>query len=169
MDLFGLFQKALRLYDKFIYHLLTLLLGFIAAVLFLNVIFRYFLYAAFPWAEELTLFMMIWMAGIAARPALRLGDFIKIDSLQVWLSTSKPLLVAGIKSAILFVIFIYLSVVVVSGTKLCLHVLEQTSPMLQISMAIPYSAMPYGAFFMILTAFEELVETLTPVIKGRKI
>jgi TRAP-type C4-dicarboxylate transport system permease small subunit len=169
MELFKLLKKVLRLYDKFIYYLLTLLLGFIAAVLFLNVIFRYFLYAAFPWAEELTLFLMIWMAGLAARPALKLGDFIKIDSLQVWLSTSKPLLVLGIKSVILLAIFVYLSVVVVSGIKLCLHVLGQTSPMLQISMAIPYSAMPYGAFFMILTALEELVETLTHKDKGHEV
>lgn len=166
MGVIQIVRKGLRYYDDLAFFVLTGALAIIASILFLNVIFRYFFYSAFPWAEELTLYLLIWVAGIAARPAFRKGEFIKIDNLQEKLSVTRPKLVFVVKSFILAAIIIYLWVVFISGISLCLRVYRQTSPMLEISMAIPYSAMPYGAFFMILAALEELYEVWIPQKEG---
>jgi len=160
MGLLELLKKALSAYDRLAYYILTFLLSLIAVILFTNVIFRYFFYAAFSWAEELTLFLMIWVAGIAARPALKSGEFITIDSLQRKLSKTSPIALLIVRIIVLAAIFVYLLVVLVSGIDLCLKVQRQTSPMLVISMAIPYAAMPFGALVMLITAVEQLVQTL---------
>lgn len=159
-------SKVVRFYDLVVKYAILLFLTFIALTLFSNVFFRYVLYSAFTWAEELTLFVLIWIAGLAARPALKAAEFINIDFLPERLKTHAPALGIVMELVAQLVILIYSSVITVAGIELCIRVLPQQSSMLGISMAIPYAAIPFAGANMVLTSLGHVVQTVRRVPEG---
>ena len=162
----GLVNKVVCFYDLVVKYTILLFLTFIALTLFSNVFFRYVLYSAFTWAEELTLFVLIWIAGLAARPALKGAEFINIDFLPERLKTHSPVLGIVMELIAQVVILIYSSVITVAGIELCIRVLPQQSSMLGISMAIPYAAIPFAGTNMFLTSLGHVVQIVRRIPEG---
>ena len=50
-------------------------------VILLQVVFRYALDSALPWPDEAARFLMLWMTGLVAPTAYRLGGFVAIETL----------------------------------------------------------------------------------------
>lgn len=112
-----------------------------------QILFRYVFKISAPWTEEAARYLMIWMALLAAGLAFKNGEHFNIDfltnrmkprhqvSLSLWMS-----LIAG-----LFILSIILW-----GIPFAKLGFFTTSPGLQISMFLPYLAVPVGGALMLL-------------------
>ncbi len=112
-----------------------------------QILFRYVLKISAPWTEEAARYLMIWMALLASGLAFKEGEHFRIDflthrmrprfrvSLSLWVS-----LVAG-----LFILSIILW-----GIPFAKLGFFTIAPGLQISMFLPYLAVPVGGLLMAL-------------------
>ena len=124
-------------------------LAFTSALLFVNVVLRYWFLAPISWAEELTLYVMVWIVFVGSSVAIRTRGHIAIDLLPLALSA------AGRRQLAIFVTFATLAFLVVffyySGQHtLRVHSISQVTPVMQAPMWLAYFAMPAGSALMIL-------------------
>lgn len=149
----------LKLMDKVNYCLKILLfiLLFISMLaLALQVIFRFILNLPLGWSGELSRYLMIWMTFIGASLAVRKQRLIKLEVLLLTLS-SRAKRFAGVLAGIISIFFYF--ILMYYGISIMQTVQAQQSPALQISMAIPYSAIPVGAFLLICNTIASLVDS----------
>ena len=124
-------------------------LAFASALLFVNVVLRYVFLAPISWAEELSLYLIVWIVFIGSSVAVRTRGHIAVDLLPVVLSPANrqrlALAIAALMLIFLATFFYY------SG----LHVLRvqssgQVTPVMQGPMWLTYLAMPVGSALMFL-------------------
>jgi C4-dicarboxylate transporter DctQ subunit len=124
-------------------------LAFASALLFVNVVLRYVFLAPISWAEELSLYLIVWIVFIGCSVAVRTRGHIAIDLLPVLLSPANrkrlALAIATLMLIFLATFFYY------SGQ----HVLRvqssgQVTPVMQGPMWLTYLAMPVGSALMFL-------------------
>jgi TRAP-type transport system small permease protein len=118
-----------------------------------NVFCRYVLNASLIWAEELSQYMMVWMVFLGAGLGFRQGRHVAVEMLQDALPGKVGRIlrwVAVIVSAL------FLAMLIVLGIRYAIFAAGQETPALQISAAVPYSAVPVGAalflFHLLFTA-----------------
>jgi len=75
-----------RIIDKTLSYVVAVLLVAMSAIVFGNVISRYFLDTTWGWYEEVSRFMLIWIVFLGAVIALIKGDHLSIDLLLFVLS-----------------------------------------------------------------------------------
>lgn len=126
-----------------------------ATIVLAQVVLRYVFRAPLIWAEEASVFLMIWIAFVGAGLALREGAHIAMNLLparlpRVWSRTL--LAVSGVA------MIGFLAVVLWQGSLLALFVGDQPSPALRLPMVWPYAIMPLGAAFMIVEVIAALVD-----------
>ncbi|MBI1384349.1 MAG: TRAP transporter small permease subunit [Rhizobiales bacterium] len=143
-------------------------MAFASLLLFVNVILRYAFLAPISWAEELSVYLVIWIVFIGASVVVRMRGHLAIDLVPKMLSPAvRRVLLAWILLINLgfFAIFIYYS---------ALHTLRvfasgQTTPSMEAPMWLTYLAMPVGTTLMFVRTvqllfgviFDEEVETVS--------
>lgn len=138
---------------------LILLSMLIAAVVFLQVVFRYVLQQPLYWSEELPRYLLIWMSFLAAALAQKNEAHINI-TLAV---TPLPMAVQrGIHLLANLVILGFLGVLVYSGSLVTRITAAHRSTALQIPMAVVYAALPVGAALMMLYLVLQIARDLMP-------
>lgn len=107
-----------------------------------NVVCRYLLGFSLVWAEEVSQYLMVWVTFLGAGLALRQGRHVAVEFLQDHMApASKRKLRWGVLLAMLaFLIFI-----TVLGVMFFWFARDMETPVLNISMAIPYAAVPIGS------------------------
>ena len=119
-----------------------LLMAVMATLVFVNVIARYLLNFSIIWAEEVSQYVMIWIAYLGAGLALREGRHVAIEMLQ---DRMPPALSRRMRMVIGGLILAFLGAVTVLGFQFALFVWNQETPVLNISLGIPSLAIPIGA------------------------
>jgi C4-dicarboxylate transporter DctQ subunit len=143
--------KLLRNLDQAIRRLETLVVGvgllLATAIIFTNVVTRYFLFFSFAWAEEVTLYIMIWITFIGADLCVRQGSHVNMDFLLSHLPAEVRrgflIGIAGGASAFCFVLMVY-------GADMTLRIAAsgQTSSTLPLPFYLVYLAIPIGCTLM---------------------
>ncbi len=113
-----------------------------ASLVFINVVCRYGFNFSIIWAEEVSQYLMIWIAYLGAGLALREGRHVALEMLHDRLS---PALSRKLRMAIGAVLLVFLGAVTVLGFQFALFVWNQETPVLNISLGIPSLAVPIGA------------------------
>lgn len=121
---------------------------------------RYFLGSMPSWAGEVTTFSLVWVSMLGAAVGLPRGYQIGMTSLIEKLPQRMGYYVKMLGHLITMAI---LSVLVIFGVEQTLFNINQTSPAMQISMAIPYMAIPAGAALMLLVTLEKTLGLLAGV------
>ena len=139
------------------------LLAAMAVLVFANVVLRYLFGASLSWVEELTRYMMIWVAWLAAGLALREGAHIAIDNLQQAL----PALAARILRLVVLATLIgFFAAVAWLGWRYALFAWRQQTAVLRLPLGAVYLAIPAGSVLMLahilLTARESVTREVTP-------
>lgn len=130
-------------------------IAFSAALLFANVILRYWFLAPISWAEELSLYLVVWMVFVGASIATRTRGHIAIDLLALALSpASRRRLSVGV--GLLVLIFLVLFAYYSAGHTLRIRDSGQLTPVMLAPMWLAYLAMPAGAALMFLRACQVL-------------
>lgn len=139
-------DKVNSLLKVFLFFLFAIML----AVLTMQVAAR-FLQGSLAWSEELSRYIMIWMTYIGAALAMREGKLISLSVMVQLLRLSERgvrivNLVACIISCGFCALIVYLS------SEFLGVVVNQNSPAMGLSMAIPYAAIPVGCLLMFINA-----------------
>lgn len=120
-----------------------------------QVVLRYVFRSPLMWAEEASIFLMIWMAFVGAGIGIRRGAHIAmtllVDRFPSWVRLT-ALAISSV-ATILFLI-----TVAWQGALLTVFVADQPSPALRVSMAWPYLVLPIGAVFMITQIIATLLD-----------
>jgi C4-dicarboxylate transporter DctQ subunit len=122
-------------------------LAFTSVLLFANVILRYVFLAPINWAEELTLYLMVWIVFVGGSVAVRTRGHIAIDLLPLVLSpASRRRLAIAVAFAALafFAVFFWYS----GEHVLRVRSIGQSTPVMGAPMWLAYLAMPVGSSLM---------------------
>ncbi len=132
-------------------------MALISIVIPYEVFGRYFLGSGPYWSGELTVFTLVWISMLGAAVGLPRGY-------QIGMTFFVDRLPGGLGRLVRFlahlVTLFILSVILVYGADQTLFNQKQTSSAMQISMAIPYLAIPVGAFLMWLVTLEQAMAVL---------
>ena len=119
-----------------------LMMAVMATLVFINVVTRYVFNFSIIWAEEVSQYLMIWIAYLGAGLALREGRHVALemlhDRLPLALGRRVRVVVGGLVLA-------FLGAVTVLGFQFAVFVWNQETPVLNISLGIPSLAIPIGA------------------------
>jgi len=126
---------------------IIIVLGCMAVVVFMQVIFRYLLHLPLFWTEEFARYCLIWISLLGAGVALKRGEHIAVTFLVERLPKGAARMTALMARISVLVMLI---VVTWGGIKLVTITSAQISPALRIPMAIPYLALPIGSIIMLL-------------------
>jgi C4-dicarboxylate transporter DctQ subunit len=124
-------------------------MAFASLLLFANVLLRYWFLSPISWAEELTLYIMVWIVFVGSSVAIRTRGHIAIDLLPMALSLSgrrRLAMLVGLVTLVFLVVFFYYS----GQHTLRVRSIDQVTPVMQAPMWLAYLAMPAGSALMIL-------------------
>lgn len=116
-------------------------------LLFVNVILRYVFLSALSWAEEVTMYLIVWLVFVGGSATLRMYGHISIDLLPLALpppAARRLKIFVSVTMLVFFATFFYYS---------GLHTLRvmntgQLTPVLEAPMWLTYLAMPVGSVLM---------------------
>lgn len=137
-----------------------LMVLFIAAILFVQVILRYVFLYSLPWPEEASRYLMIWAVMLGGSLLVKDEQLVAVDFLdKIWnpkLIVYRNLLFRLLLAVLLVALFWY-------GVDLATFSLNRTTTALQISWFWPYLAIPVGAALML---FHMIVLALRDLLRG---
>lgn len=129
------------------------------------VLSRYLFLYSFPWAEELTKYLMVWMALLGAAVILRQDEHIRVN----YFFNLLPKNVATVVQIIFrLLIIVYFVVLCKQGFTTAISMWIIKSPGLGVSMFWPYSAIYVTAALMIIFAVNNLFDDLSTIFKNMK-
>jgi C4-dicarboxylate transporter DctQ subunit len=124
-------------------------LAFAATLLFANVVLRYVFLAPISWAEELSLYLIVWIVFVGGSVAVRTRGHIAIDLLPLMLSRlarQRLVFLISLLMMIFFAVFFYYSAL----HTLRVRSIGQVTPLMAAPMWLTYLAMPVGSALMFL-------------------
>lgn len=140
-------QQLVRSGNRLLYWVIVLQVGAIAAMVNLQVFNRYVMDYVLGWEEEVSRYLMIWSSFLAASYALWQGEQLGMEFV-VKLLPDRGRRAVRILTNVLCIGF--LAVIAYQGFVWMMpQQLDQISPSLGITMAIPYAAIPVSAVLMI--------------------
>lgn len=127
------------------------MMAVMVALVFANVVSRYLFNYSIIWAEELSQYLMVWIAFLGAGLAMREGRHVAVEMLQ---DALPPPLARSARVLVIFAILAFLATLVVLGAMFAMFAWDQETPVMNIPMGIPYLAVPLGALlFFVHMAF----------------
>ncbi len=138
-------------------YVVSVLLVIMVVVVFLQVIFRFVIHASLPWSEELSRYILVWLSFLGAAIGVRRGAHIGVEVIVSFLPKAMKRLAALFVDCASIVFF---ALMIFYGHKILAVVGRQLSPAMELSMAIPYSAICAGGSLMFLYAAEHALGVL---------
>lgn len=134
-------------------------IAFASLVLFANVVLRYIFLSPISWAEELSIYLLIWIVFIGGSVLVRTGGHITVDLLPRALG---PALRRALHALVLLLALGFFAVLFYYGMSHMLRVMAsgQRTPIMLAPMWLTYLAVPVGAGLMFLRATQMLWRTL---------
>jgi len=162
---------CLKLLDHLEEWLITLLIGSATVIIFVAVVHRYLCGIPYPpmqdallqinlgWAQELCIYMFVWMAKFGAAYGVRTGIHVGVDVLinQMKNRTRAKFISFGLIAGAVFT-----GVVGTLGSRFVWHIAhtDQVSAEMDIPIWIAYMAIPCGSFLMSFRFLQVLVTFL---------
>jgi TRAP-type C4-dicarboxylate transport system permease small subunit len=114
-------------------------------LVFANVVLRYLFGNSLPWVEELTRYMMIWLAYLGAGLALRAGTHVAVEVLQDALPELVVMVLRGVIAAL---VLVFLAAVAWYGFAYAQFAMRQSSAVLRLPLGLVYFGVPIGCTLM---------------------
>lgn len=145
-------KKLLVICENFIKYLVGVLLAAMVAIVFWNVVSRYFLGASIAWSEEISRFMLIWVVFLGAILAYIKDEHLGLDILI----KAVPKKVAHVMQVIADIGVLYaVYIILVGGYSLTMQSWDWLSPAAAVPYAYVYLVIPLaGAAVLIMTIYK---------------
>ncbi len=124
----------------------ALLLAASCTLVFVNVVGRYAFGTSFAWAEEVSRYMMIWLAFLAAGLALREGAHIAVETLPDALPER---LAIAVRATALLLVAGFVALLGWLGWHYAQFAMMQRTPVLRLPVGQVYLAIPVGMALML--------------------
>jgi len=121
--------------------IIFVMMAVMTTLVFVNVVARYVFNFSIIWAEEVSQYLMIWIAYLGAGLALREGRHVAVEMLQDRLP---GMLGRRVRMVVGGLVLVFLGVVTMLGIQFVVFVWNQETPVLNISLGIPSLAIPVG-------------------------
>jgi len=141
------FARAVEVLNRWIRRVCIVCSGTLFILVIAQILFRYVIKISAPWTEEAARYLMIWMALLAAGIAFQKGQHFNIDFLTSRLrsSTRKKIdLFTG------FLTSLFILCIILWGVPFAILGFFTISPGLEITMFLPYLALPVAGAVMML-------------------
>jgi TRAP-type C4-dicarboxylate transport system permease small subunit len=132
-------------------------------IIFALVVSRYIFQYSFPWAEELTRYLMVWMALLTAGVILRKDQHIRVD---IFSQKIPPKLYFLFKTALNLLTIIFLLVLFKEGLSTAFSMRQVSTSSLYISMFWPYFSIPLSSMCMIIFMMNNILNDVLKMIKS---
>lgn len=133
------------------------LLTVMVVIVFLQVIFRFVIHSSLPWSEEAARYIMVWIAFLGAAIGVRKKSHIGVEALVMILPARAQ---RGAAFIVCLLSALFFSFLIKYGRLILNTVGFQRSPAMEISMAIPYSAILVGSVLMLIYSLYNGAEIL---------
>lgn len=133
--------------NNFEEYCLIVLFPIMTLVVFIATVGRYLQLYSLPWSEEMSRYIMVWMAYIGASVGIKRNAHLGVEALINTLPQKIQKAAVYVRVAIILVfniLIIYYSYQIISHQIK----IQQTSPALFIPIWIAYFAVPFGMFLM---------------------
>lgn len=121
-------------------------LGIMVLVIWLGIINRYFIGSNITWTEELARYLMIWSALLAVSCCARRREHIGFDLILGKLSDPLATTTRSLTDFIAIAFFIYLTIY---GWKMTIDGAHQYATIFNMSMMLPFAAVPVSSLLTI--------------------
>jgi TRAP-type C4-dicarboxylate transport system permease small subunit len=150
-------KKLLGLMEKTFAAASMIGIGLMLAIIFLQVISRYFFGYSPSYSEELSRYLFVWVVFLSLPVVSRQGGHMVVGLLLERFTGARlrRLKIAGGLCSITF-----LAIMVYQGIRMIKLASWQTSPAMELPMSYVYIAIPLGCAAMLLVALDELVDVL---------
>ena len=132
-------------------------IGLMLAIIFLQVISRYFFGHSPSYSEELSRYLFVWVVFLSLPVVSRQGGHMVVGLLLERFSGA-PLRRIKIVGGVCGIAF--LAIMVYQGIRMIQLASWQTSPAMEIPMSYVYVAIPLGCTAMLLVAIDELIDVI---------
>lgn len=158
-----MWSKAINYVNKTTELVTSTFLVVMVVVVFLQIVSRIIIQSSFPWTEELSRFLMIWLTFLGAAFSFQYGAHIGIT-----LITNKipRKLQALLQIIVAFLCIILFTVLMVKGYELVMKSTTQVSPALGIPMNYVYMVIPVSGFLMTLNVIDVTLKQSIALWKG---
>ena len=134
-------------------------------IILIQIFFRFVIYRPVPWSEEAARYLMIWLGMLGSVVALRKGRHIGVTAL---VDVLPPRVSRVLVYAVRLSMIGFLGIIGWEGVQLAIFNYPQLSAAMEITMMIPYMAIPVGAIMMIVDLVAELLYELFPTPVGER-
>ena len=156
-------ERYLVRLEQWLLPLLALLLGFITAGVFIQIVLRYGFDTSFLWGEELSLFAFTWCIYLGAAICVRRRTHFAFDFLAGLLSGRA----AAVQRLLVDLIVIAIAaVLVVDGWTYAQLSIQRLSPALGITLFVPTVIIPVSGALMILAVIPAAVRDCHLLLAG---
>lgn len=153
-----MFSTTIKVIDKVnlvVKILMATFISIMAIVMIMQVFSRFVINFPLNWSEELARYLVIYVVFFGSAIAVRYKQLIAVE----FLSSKVPLKFKRPLEAIVIILCVaFYIILLVQGIEILNKVSAQSSPALQISMAIPYAAIPVGAVLLIMNSVAVFIE-----------
>lgn len=143
----GTFERVMITGNRWI---VIAMMAVMATLVFMNVVSRYIFNHSIIWAEEMSQYLMVWVAFLGAGLALRQGRHVAIEILQDRLPSTARRMTRHLVALLLIV---FMGILIVLGFQFARFAWDQETPVLNIPLGIPYLAVPIGALLLLIHLF----------------
>ena len=162
-------KKVLNWLDKYFEEtILLIFLALLSCVMMVQVLMRYIFQAPLTWSEEFCRYCFVYSVMLATAYCIRTNRMLKVD-VVISLFPKRVEQIMDIVSKILATVFCLLMVVpsynVMMSTKIGAH--WQTSPAMQIPMAVLYSCAPIGFALGSVRGVQSVILAIRDMVKGK--
>jgi len=138
-------SEKLNLYASYI---VVLLIAVLLSVTTIEVFFRNVLNSSIHWSEELSRFALVWTTFIGASVVYKKGELIALNAFTK-LEEKKRMVIFYITQVITIIFTIFL-IYYSAEAAFSPSTMNQITPGLQVSMAVPYISIPIGLLLMLI-------------------
>jgi len=155
--------KMLDRINKIVEYISFSMLVVMVIVVFLQVIFRFIIKQAIPWSEELARYLLVWISLLGTSIGVKKKAHIGVEAVVKMLPGKFQKAVSLLANALSMVFFV---IIVIWGYKILGVVSVQRSPAMEISMAIPYSALFFSGILMLVYSLYNFLSTIKSLKEG---
>lgn len=128
--------------------LVIVLIATMVVVIWISVFTRYVLADPISWGEQVAKYLMIWATFLGSSIGFRRGAHVAVDLFVNMLPTVLAKLLGWVSGAL---VAGFLCLCIYYGTVFSYNVIGHSDPLVgEMSMAIPYSAIPVGSLLMLI-------------------
>ncbi|WP_408010342.1 TRAP transporter small permease [Pseudalkalibacillus sp. A8] len=150
-----MWKSILHRVNKATENVAALFLFLMVLLVFLKVVTRVLIQSSFPWTEELSRYLMIWITFLGASIAFKYAAHIGVDFIVDKLPRVLKIVFQVIAAAACLVFFVLL---IVKGYELTGRSMIQRSPALNLPMGYVYAIIPISGVLMSINLVDSTIK-----------